>query len=234
VSAAPLVSVVVRSMDRDHLRRALVSIAAQDVESAEVVVVNAAGRHRGLVPSCGRFPMRLVSTGSGLRRGEAANVGLDAAAGELVYFLDDDDEALPGAISALAGAMLANPPSRLAHGRCQVVDAQGQVMHYFGSPFRPEMRLSCGFFGLGAFVMGRELARKARFDPNLDILEDLDFFAQLSDLTPFTFIDRPVQRYWSDAGTSGAGVGANEDPLKIQRALAYIHRKWKHDPGSRA
>ena len=224
---APLVSVVIRSMDREILPRALYSISTQDVDSAEVLVVNAAGRHRGLVPMCGRFPMRIVGAGRPLKRGEAANVGMDAASGELVYFLDDDDEALPGAISALVAALDATPASRLAHGRSQVVDSAGRVMHYFGSPFQRELRFTCGFFGLGSFVMGRELAGKARFDTQLDLLEDLDFFAQLAELTPFTYIDQPVQRYWSDAGTSGAGIGANDDPARIGRALEYIHRKWK-------
>ena len=224
---SPLVSVVIRSMDREYLPRALYSIAQQDVESAEVLVVNAAGRHRGLVPMCGRFPMRLVGAGRPLRRGEAGNAGMDAASGELIYFLDDDDEALPGGISALVAALGANPPSRLAHARSQVVDREGRVMHYFGSPFRREERFTTGFFGLGTLIMGRELAGKARFDTGLDLLEDLDFFAQLADLTTFTYIDTPVQRYWSDAGTSGAGIGANDDPARVTRALEYIHRKWK-------
>jgi hypothetical protein len=127
-------------------------------------------------------------------------------------------------------ALRANPPSRLAHGRSEVVDNTGRVMHYFGSPFRPEMRFTSGFFGLGTMLMGRELARTARFDPQLDLLEDLDFIAQLHELTSFTYIDQPVQRYWSDAGNSGAGIGANDDPARVTRALEYIHRKWNVSP----
>ncbi len=107
-----------------------------------------------------------------------------------------------------------------------MVDANGQVLHYFGSPFRRDLRLSCGFFGPGGFLMARELVTKgARFDTNLSILEDLDFFAQLSDLTQFTYIDRAVQRYWSETGNSGAGIGPNEDRERLNQALAYIHRK---------
>jgi glycosyltransferase involved in cell wall biosynthesis len=224
----PLVSVVIRSMDRELLGRALRSIAAQDVESAEVIVVDAKGGHRRLVAKCGPFDIKLVHAGRPLRRAEAANVGLLTASGKYIYFLDDDDEALPGAIPALVQALRDHPGAGLAHGRSEVVDGSGRVLHYYGGPFRREMRLACGFFSVGAFVMSRALVSQgARVDPNLEILEDLEFFAQLSELTDFTYLDQPVHRYWSHAGTSGAGLGANEDPQKIGRALAYIKRKWE-------
>jgi len=224
---APLVSVVIRSMDREHLGRALASIAAQDVESAEVLVIDAKGGHRLLVSQCGRFPIKLVRAERGLQRADAANVGLLVASGDYIYFLDDDDEALPGAISSLIAKARATPGAGLAHGRAEVVDASGKVLHYYGSPFQRDKRLAYGFFGFGAFVMSRKLvARGVRLDPALEILEDLEFFAQLSELTEFAYLDRPVQRYWSDAGTSGAGIGANQDPARVARALAYIQRKW--------
>lgn len=225
---APAVSIVIRSMDRELLGRALGSVAAQDVESAEVLVIDAKGGHRLLVPHCGRFPIKLVRAERPLRRADAANVGLLVASGEFIYFLDDDDEVLPGAISSLIAAIRANPGVGLAHGRSEVVDASGKVLHYYGSPFQRDKRLAVGFFAFGAFVMSRDLvARGARLDANLDLLEDLEFFAQLSELTSFAYVDRTVHRYWSHAGTSGAGLGANEDPVKIKRALDYIQGKWR-------
>lgn len=230
---APLVSIVIRSMDRELLGRALNSAAAQDVESAEVLVVDARGSHRLLVSHCGRFPIKLVRAGRPLGRADAANVGLLVASGEFVYFLDDDDEVLPGGIAALIAALRAGRGAGLAHGRSEVVDESGKLLHYYGSPFQRDKRLACGFFAFGAFVMSRELvARGARLDPNLELLEDLEFFAQLSELTEFAYLDQPVHRYWSSAGTSGAGLGANEDPRKIGRALDYIQRKWRQGPAA--
>ena len=225
----PALSVLIRSMNRDHLARALRSIAAQDHPDAEVLVVNASGAaHRALPERCGAYPLRLVDAGTRLRRPEAGNAALEAARGEALYFLDDDDETLPGGLSALTRALAASPGSMLAHGRAEIVDKEGRFVNLYGSPFRPEMRFSCGFFGVGAFAMSRELvALGVRFDTNLEILEDLEFFAQCSALTTFTYVDRVVHRYWSDAGTSGAGFGGNEDPARIRGALSYIHRKWQ-------
>jgi glycosyl transferase family 2 len=227
-SAAPLVSVIVRSMDRDTLARSMRSIAAQNCPRAEVVVVNASGRpHRALPALCGLHEVRVLEPGRPLPRAQAANAGLEQSRGQYLYFLDDDDEALPGAISALARALESNPGSQFAYGRSVVIDAQGKPLSLFGSAYRKELRLDCGFLTPGAFLMARGLVERGlRFDPELDILEDMEFFIQCSEVTQLTFIDLPVHGYWSESGTSGAGGVGNADPRRIQRALQYIARKW--------
>jgi glycosyltransferase involved in cell wall biosynthesis len=228
MQSVPLISVVVRSMDRDSLARPLRSLAAQDHAAAEILVVNATGRpHRILPERCGAYPLRVVGGERKLPRAEAANLGLESAAGDLIYFLDDDDEALPGALKALAGALERNPASALVHGVSIVVDAQGRQIQRLGSPYRKEMRLDCGFLTPGDFLMRRSLVeRGARFDPALEILEDMEFFIQCSELTDLVFVDVPVHRYWSAAGDSGAGGTGNTDPARLRRALGYIAAKW--------
>jgi glycosyltransferase involved in cell wall biosynthesis len=226
--SAPRISVVVRSMDRDSLARPLRSLAAQDAADVEIVVVNATGRaHRTLPGRCGPHALRIVGGDRQLPRAAAANVGLENAAGEFICFLDDDDEALPGALDCLAGALERNPSSALVHGVSIIVDAQGREVQRLGSPYRKEMRLDCGFLTPGDFMMRRSLVeRGARFDPALEILEDMEFFIQCSELTDLVFIDVPVHRYWSAAGDSGAGGAGNTDPVRLRHALGYIAAKW--------
>ena len=107
----PLVSVVVRSMDRPSLSAALDSIAAQDYPHIEIVLVNALGpTHRPLPHKVGELPLRSTPVEPGrLARATAANVGLDAARGTLLAFLDDDDVYLGGHISKLVAALQAQP-----------------------------------------------------------------------------------------------------------------------------
>ncbi|MHC4230563.1 MAG: PIG-L family deacetylase, partial [Planctomycetota bacterium] len=73
----PLVTVIIRSMDRETLSEALDSVALQTYPNIEVVVVNAKGEgHPEVGGWCGRFPLRLCGTGQALGRSRAANTGL--------------------------------------------------------------------------------------------------------------------------------------------------------------
>ena len=83
---ADLVSVLVRSMDRPTLDRALDSAAAQTWPDLEIVVVAACGRsHRALPNEYRGRALRLVFGDDNRRlpRPEAANIALDAARGIL-------------------------------------------------------------------------------------------------------------------------------------------------------
>src|SRR5438132_1033057 len=101
-SASPLVSVIVRSMARPSLDATLASLAAQTHAPLEVVLVLASGPGHPVPPShVGAHPVRVVTTGAPLARAPAANAGLDAAGGEWLTFLDDDDVFLPEHVSGL-------------------------------------------------------------------------------------------------------------------------------------
>jgi hypothetical protein len=226
--ALPLVSVLVRSMDRPTLQRALDSIAAQDYPRIEVVVVAACGSaHRELPPQCGAFPLRMVCPERALPRAEAANAALDAAHGEWLNLLDDDDEFLPDHVGALRAAASADSNARLVHSMSEDCAADGRVLHLHGRRFKPWRQLDTGFFHPHCALFARSLLDQGvRFDPRFAILEDMDFFIQCAQRTPFAFLDRVTARYYADAGDSGAGSGANRDEAKIASAIAALRAKW--------
>ena len=228
MSNHPLVSILVRSMDRPTLPRALDSIAAQDYPNLEVVVVAAgAEAHRDLPERCGAFPMRLVRTARPLARAEAANVALESARGEWLNFLDDDDELLPMHVSTLRAALDANAPARLAHSAAEDVGADGTLLGRHGARFRPWRQLDTGFFRPHCAMFAVTLLDDGvAFDPRFEILEDMDFFVQCAAKTPFVFVPEVTTRYYVDAGDSGAGRGVNRNPERIAKAIETLREKW--------
>jgi glycosyltransferase involved in cell wall biosynthesis len=227
MSKQPLVSILVRSMDRPTLQRALDSVAAQDYPNIEVVVVAADPAHRAMPATCGAFPLRFVPTARALERAEAANVALEAARGDWFNFLDDDDELLPNHVSRLRAALDAQPGVRLAHSVSQDVDAEGRTLGFHGGRFKPWRQLDTGFFRpCSAMFAGTLLDDGASFDPRFEILEDMDFFVQCAALTSFLFVGDVTTRYYVDAGDSGAGRGANRDDDRLKAAFTVLREKW--------
>jgi LmbE family N-acetylglucosaminyl deacetylase len=178
--AAPLVSVIVRSIDRPELADALDSVALQTYGAIEVVVVDARGDHRVLAPWCGRFPLRQVSPGQRLGRARAANVGLDATQGAYLIFLDDDDVFLPDHVAKLVAAIQAAPSARAAHSGVQVKDAAG-VIDVYDEAFAPARLMTWNRLPILGVLFERALVDDGcRFDEALEIFEDWDFWLQVA------------------------------------------------------
>lgn len=91
------VSVVVPLYNKaKYVRRALDSIAAQTLPPAEVIVVDDGSTDEGpaVVESYTRLPVRLIRQ-QNAGPGAARNRGIASASGDLIAFLDADDEWLP-------------------------------------------------------------------------------------------------------------------------------------------
>lgn len=224
----PLVSILVRSMGRPTLSRALDSVAAQDYPAIEVVVVGASGAEHSRPPSrIGAFPVRFVASKYPLPRAEAANAALEAASGEWLNFLDDDDELLPSHVTTLRATLDAERACRLAHSRSEDRSADGELLGVHGSRFKPWRQLDTGFFRPVCAMFSSSLVDEdVRFDARFAILEDMDFFIQCAQRTEFAFVDAPTARYYVDAGDSGAGRGVNRDEARLAEAIKTLRGKW--------
>lgn len=108
----PLVSVVVATYRRDDsLRKALQSLTEQTYGPVEIIVVDdnddSNWNHvvRNIVDSF-RQKIILIENHPNLGSARARNAGIQAAAGEFITFLDDDDVYLPEKISRQVTAMV--------------------------------------------------------------------------------------------------------------------------------
>lgn len=226
----PLVSVIIRSMDRVVLGEALASLACQTWAQVEVVLVNAkGGRHGDAGECCGRFPLRLVNQGgSALSRPQAANAGLDAASGEYLAFLDDDDTLDPDHIGALVAVMQAQADVTVAYAgvRCmERGDSDQKVSRIFGAPLHSTAQLLAGnFIPIHAPLFPRQLLQYARYDETLETYEDWDFWLQLAQHARFVYSNQVTATYFT-GGTSGVSPQA-PDMEAVRRATRALFAKW--------
>lgn len=223
----PQVSVIVRSMARPTLAAALASLAAQEGVSAEVLVVAACGPgHPPLPASCGPHPLRLVGGERRLARPAAANAGLDAATGNWITFLDDDDLFLNDHLTGLVAAAAQVPSARVITSYAKGVFRDGHV-EWFGQPFSLAQLYERNFIHLSATLFARELVSAGcRFDESFAILEDWEFMLQLAQQATFHFVPLGSFHWNADAGDSGAAGGANHDATSFALHRDRVYAKW--------
>jgi glycosyltransferase involved in cell wall biosynthesis len=101
------------------LAAALDSILAQDYEQLEVVVVDDGSRDAS-VEIAARRDVRVLERENG-GPGAARNAGVAASSGEILAFLDQDDEWLPGKLERQLAALRERPEAGFVYGRMEVV-----------------------------------------------------------------------------------------------------------------
>lgn len=222
----PMVSVIIRSMDRPTLSDALDSIAFQTYSNVEVVLVNARGSaHQQMDPWCGRFSLRMIGTGECLHRTRAANVGLDAAQGEYLMFLDDDDWIEADHIHKLVSSIRQHSDFKVVYTGVKCVDEDKKLLsEKFDTPFDAAQIVAGNFIPIHAALFSRGLLELGcRLDESLDLYEDWDFWIQLSRFGNFLKIDGLSAVYRI---TGKTGFGVNADPVLAERAALVLYRKW--------
>ena len=228
-SDTPLVSILIRSMDRPTLDRAIDSALKQTWPNLEIVVVAACGSsHRALPTSISNRNVRLIipNPDRTLPRPDAANLALDSARGEWLNFLDDDDELFPDHVDTLMRAPRTRA-QRIVYSRAQVRDKSGAVTGRCGfetlrSRFRYDSPLTPN-----AMLFHRSLVDDgARFDPAFPIYEDHDFFIELASRSPMKFVDAATCVWYAHDGDSGCGHGANEGIARRGELSVRLAEKW--------
>ncbi len=222
----PLVSVIIRSIDRNTLSDALDSVALQTYPNIEVVVVNAKGtHHRDMEFWCGRFPLRMVDNHAQLGRSRAANIGLQEAKGDYLIFLDDDDWIEADHIDTLTQAIKNNPDVKVAYSGAKCVDGnKNPLPTKFGSPFDRTQLIAGNYIVIHAALFSRELlSLGCHVDESLDLFEDWDFWIQASMHTDFLFIEKLSAVYRI---TQRSGFGVNADPRIAEKASLVLFNKW--------
>lgn len=219
----PLISIIVRTMNRPQLVEALESIAAQTYSNIEVIVVDARGEEPlNLGEKCGRFPLRVISKNIPLSRPAAANAGLDAVNGEYFGFLDDDDLIDQTHISKLC-TLLKNQGALVVYSGIKAVDQNGNLLMLYNEDFLIEKLLFENYIPIHALLFQSQTIRQnCRFDERFEVYEDWDFLIQAAMKTKFCHHSE-ITGVYRNSNTSGVHE-ASETSIIIRK---IILNKWK-------
>lgn len=182
------VAVLIRSMGRPTLARALASVALQTYPNVEIWVLNAKGPgHAHPGDRAGSFPLHYINQERPIPRSEAANVLLDAAEGDFAIFLDDDDWYAPDHVARLVTVLRTRPDAVASFSGVEFGELDGEQWrpeHRFDAPYDSDRLLFENYLPIHAVLFRLELVRGSggcRFDSALQIFEDWDFWLQLAE-----------------------------------------------------
>jgi len=112
----------------------------------------------------------------------AISSGWARASGEILAWLNSDDQLTPGALGRVGQLFLDHPETDLIYGRMDLVDPGGRVLGTIGEPFRRRtMLLSRNVIPQpAAFVRRNALGRVGPLDESLHYVMDLDLWLRLA------------------------------------------------------
>lgn len=242
MTSPPLISVIIRSMDRPSLSAALESVLAQSWRPVEVLVVPASGRaHQPLPLGPQGIAIELADVpAQPLPRPAAANAGLDRARGEWLIFLDDDDVFLPGHLDKLARALEEHPDAVAAYSDVDL----GSLMptgwcsrHRFEADFDPERLRFENYLPMHAVLFRRRCTQApadCRFDEDQLLFEDWDFWLQLAEHGRFVRAPGVSARYVVAEDAEASGVFTDHASTLAARSRLWSKWQQRMAPGALA
>lgn len=213
VTSPRRVSIVVRTYNRPRrLAEALDSLAKSTYRNVEVLLVNDGGRPPEVAEDF-PFALQRVDLPANRGRAAAAQAGVEAASGDCVGFLDDDDLLAPEHLETLTAQL---------SGDVEVAYTDAAVVIYrpgkggwveagrrlpYSRDFDRQILLLDNYIPFHTVLMTREaIERAGPFDERLPVFEDWDLLIRLSREADFVHIARTTCEYRHFLGGTGEGV----------------------------
>ncbi len=206
---APSVSVVVPTIGRSELLRALRSVRAQrNTARVELIVVHDGSPGTELPSEVAGLADLVLRTSGRVGPARARNLGIAEATGDLVALLDDDDEWLPGKLEAQFAVLrgVADPARTVVGSRLFYVNSrtgavsrpspnrlivQGESVEQYLFRRRPPSGGGRPSMYTSTLLCPREMAAATPWDDSLALHEDWDWLVRLGRKPGTSFVQAP-------------------------------------------
>lgn len=229
----PLVSIVVPMFNAAlTIERALRSIEAQSYPNWEAIFIDDASEDEGAryVAAAASRDLRIRLIRLDLNGGpaRARNLGISACRGELVAFLDADDEWLPEKLARQVAPFGADTGLSLVVADMQVTDVAGAASSSVYARQAPvqgaeawRTLLGSSFVATSVAVTRRDLLESVGgFDPDLIVGEDQDLFIRLALAGRVQALAEPLAVYHWMSHSYSTGHAARQ----ARDVLGMVHR----------
>lgn len=235
----PTVSVVIPCFNAErYIGSTLRSVFAQQGATLEVIVVDDGSTDASADLVAREYPLaRLLKVENG-GVARARNIGIAAATGQWIAFVDADDIWLPGKLQHQLSLMQSTPDCRMSYAAWHVwvseasepsfdelaaLAARSDDERQWAGPsgwIYPELLLDC-FVWTSTVLAERQLFQEiGAFDPDLRVGEDYDLWLRASRVTRIERIARPYALYRQHPHNITRRVpAANYKGEVVQRAL---------------
>jgi len=219
-------STIIPTINRSTLSRAVHSVLDQAFDAAnfEVIVVNDSGR--ALPDSNWQHSrqVRIIDTNR-RERSTARNTGAAISKGKYLYFLDDDDVLLPGALAAFWKLHLEAENASWLYGSYQTVSNLGKVVEEIhpgisGNIFAALVS-SEGIPLQASLLDARQFFLAGAFDPSVTGVEDRDLGRRMALFGTVAYTSAIVSqiRIGEDGSTTRWGILSEDDRRTREKAL---------------
>jgi GT2 family glycosyltransferase/glycosyltransferase involved in cell wall biosynthesis len=226
---APLFSIITPTFNTTArwLAEAAVSVARQTCSEWEWCIVDDGSADRQLRRMLERIAAasERVRVKFAPRRGisAATNDALDLAAGQFVCFLDHDDLLHPTALESIL-VKLGEGFDVVYTDENKLDDVTGKLVEDFFKPdWSPEYLRGAMYVG-HLLCVRSELAKKVRFDPAFDGVQDFEFMLRLSEIVPrIGHIPRSLYHWRKTPGSIAEKAEAKPQTGILQQRAVNAH-----------
>lgn len=206
----PRISVIVPARNAGaYLRQALRSAIDQEPPPHEIIVQDGGSSDdtRAVLES---FGSRVAwQSEPDLGQSDALNKALMRATGEIILWLNADDEVLPGSFAAAASAFSSDPDLAWVYGDFQIINANGAIVRsYHSSRYSWDRvyRRGCYIFSGSIFVRREVLIASGGYDASLHACMDFDLLLRLDGAGKPRHLGRAVGRLRMHGGNKSTTI----------------------------